>query len=130
MPSYASAGLCVEQRRPDLRGRAVDEPLAAKLTEHRGSLGRCQRPSWGRPRPSAAVDRRRRGAQRPARRAGADDRRDLFDGLLDHRSVLSRLVASSVASIYSKSAETFPWISITRQALFSSARAADALRSG
>ncbi len=71
--------------------------------------------------------RRRRGAQRPARRPRADHRRQLLDGLADHRSVL-RCAPFGTRAARSKSAETFPWISITRRAFASSASARSARR--
>ncbi|MGO9899849.1 MAG: hypothetical protein ACLP0J_09190 [Solirubrobacteraceae bacterium] len=70
---------------------------------------------------AAAEDRRWRDPQRAARRAGTDDRRQLLDCLLDHRSVLP--CARSGPSICSKSAETFPWIAITLRAFSRSASA-------
>ena len=90
----AQVAALVEQRRPDLRRRAVDEPLRVQQLEHRLAFGLGERPRRRRPRPrrprlgrpAAAVDRRRRGAQRPARRPGADDRRQL----LDRRSIIAR----------------------------------------
>ena len=106
----------VEQRRPDLRGRAVNEPLRMQLGQDGLALGRRQRSGRHRSRPmrpglgwaSTSVDRRRCRAQRPARRPGADDRRELINGLLDHRAVLPGSLAPSVPSSCSKSAETFP----------------------
>jgi hypothetical protein len=56
--------------------------------------------------PAVAVDARHRRPDRAARGPGADDRRELLNGLADHRSVL--LLTVSVPSICSKSAERFP----------------------
>ena len=62
----------VEQRRPDLRGRAVDEPLRVQLGQHGLALGLRQRPAgvgrglaaWA---PAGADDGRSSPATPPAR---------------------------------------------------------------
>ena len=58
------------------------------------------------------VDGRVRGPQRPTGGPGADERRELIDRLLDHRSVLVEAPLGSSSS--PKSAETLPCTSITR----------------
>ena len=70
------------------RSAAARAPRRARPAQ-RASRGRARTRRPRRRWPPAAVDRRRCGAQRPARRPRPDDRRELFDGLLDHRSVLS-----------------------------------------
>ncbi len=123
----------VKQRRPHLRGRAVDEALGVQLGEDGLALGLRQRPrrrrrgprGSRRGRPATAVDRRRRRAQRATCRPGSDDRGEVFDGLLDHRSVLPCAPLGSSKS--PSSAETFPCTSITLRA-FSSSRSARSKR--
>ena len=96
---------------------------AARSPLHRPTLAIAQRADGRRPWPrrparrrvATPVNGRMRRPQRAARRPGADHRRQLLDGLTDHRSVLPS--APSVSSICSKSAETFPWISIMRRAV-------------
>ena len=81
-PGRTQVGALVQQRRPGLLWRYVDEPAPEwSDLEHLLALGLRQRPDGRRPRPvrsglrgpATAVDRRRRRAQRPARRPGPDN---------------------------------------------------------
>ncbi len=75
---------------------------------------------------ASAVDRRWRGAQRTARWARPDERREILNGLLDHLSVLPFSIAPLGLSDSPKRAETFPCTSITLRAFWSSVSARSA----
>src|SRR5450755_4958537 len=131
-PHRRQVAALVQQRGVHLLRRTVHEPLRVQHLEYRLALLFAQRPGRRRPRSRRSglwwspptVDGCGRGTQRAARRPGAYHRRQLLNGLADHRPVLPG--SPSVPSICSKSAETFPWISITFRAFASSASARSA----
>src|ERR1035437_10647469 len=83
-------------------------------------------PRWSEQSSSAMpVQGRSRAAQGSAGAGGAGGRFDLREGSLDHRDCSG---SSLSASSFSKSADAFPWISITRRALANSPSAFSARR--
>ncbi len=116
---------------PGVRRRTA--PSAAARAPPHARLG--ERPGRRRPRPArlrlgrapAPVDRRRRGAQRPARRPCPDDRGQFLNGLLDHRLVLSSALPG-LEQLAQQRMRRFPATSITLRAFASSASARSARR--